>query len=375
MKVLIFATKFHPFKGGLENFVKELSSRLSDKVTQVDIVTFKLKKEWPSVEKVGNVRVYRLDCWQVLPGVYSLPQKTQWNKDLLALLERAEYDCVITNTRFFYSSYMGAGFAQKNRIRHIHIEHGNVFPKVKNPLVWLANRVYEYTLGAYVIKNADVCVGISQACVDFCVRMGAKPERTVLLHNSVDVKEFCPVKQGHTVFAGKLFVAFVGRLIQGKGVQDLIEAVKGLPVKLMIVGDGDYADELKRLADGAGIEYMFYGEQPVEGVKEVLGYADVFVNPSYSEGLPTSVLEAGSMAVPVIATRVGGTGEIIAGEGMGWLVEPKDVDGLRCAIEEVIGDLSGARDKGWCLRERVLEKFSWDDNVDRFVKLVEGVAE
>lgn len=367
MRVLIYSTKFYPFKGGLENFVLELSKQLTFNDVEVDVVTFNLNSS-PSNEKVGQINVYRYDCWKVLPNVYSLPKRSKINKNINNMLKSKKYDFVITNTRFFYSSYMGAKFAKKHNIKHIHIEHGNVFPKLSNPLIWFINRVYEYTLGKFVFKNSNWTIGISQKCTDFAKRMGAKNVSTI--YNSINVIDFNnTVETFHTDFT----IVFVGRLIEGKGVQDLIKAVKGLNVKLLIVGDGPYKKKLMDFAVKENVNCNFCGEQSLIGVKSFLSQADLFVNPSYSEGLPTSILEAGAMELPVIATNVGGTSEIINNGKNGLLFSPKDYNELRGIITYLINNKSLCKMFGQNLKNDVIEKFDWSLNGEKFVLLLRWI--
>ncbi|MBU0461580.1 MAG: glycosyltransferase family 4 protein [Nanoarchaeota archaeon] len=366
MKVLIFATKFHPFKGGLEQFVLELATRLNKEGIRADVATFNLG-DWKQEDKLGQIKIYRFDCWKVLPGVYSLPRRTKKNKELWKKIKQEKYDYVITNTRFFFSSYMGARFAKRNKIRHLHIEHGNVLPKLNNPLVWLLDRTYEYSLGRGIFKNAWKVVGISEPCRDFAIKMGADPKKTFMIHNSIDARKFRPLRRKrHSGFV----ITYVGRLIYAKGIRDLICAVEGQDIRLNIVGDGPFRQELEKLSQEKGIKTKFFGAQPLDNVIEILRGSDLFVNPSYSEGLPTSILEAGALGLPVIATDVGGTKEIIIDSSKGWLFKPKDIKSLRRTIESVLHDQKKADRKGRELRKYILKNFDWDINIKKFIRLL-----
>jgi len=365
MRVLIYATKFYPFKGGLEKFVLELSKKLVDNNIQVDVATFNLEK-WKVIDSVGRINILRYDCFKVLPDVYSLPKLNKTNKQINKILKGNNYDFVITNTRFFFSSYMGKRFAKKNKIKHIHIEHGNVLPKIANPLVWFVNRIYEYTLGKSVFKNSNWTVGVSKRCSLFAKKMGAKNVSTI--HNSINIKEFSGALS--QLKEDKFTITFVGRLIEGKGVQDLIKAVSGIDIRLSIVGDGPYRNKLISLIKQANIDCVFHGTQPSSSVKIILKGSDLFVNPSYSEGLPTSVLEAGAMKLPVIATDVGGTSEIIKHGENGVLYKPKDIVSLRTSIMHLMKNKELRKSMGEKLRSHIEKNFDWNVTGQKFIILM-----
>lgn len=92
---------------------------------------------------------------------------------------------------------------------------------------------------------------------------------------------------------------------------------------------------VERIDKGA---ILFLGEKSQEQIVEILSITDIFVNPSYSEGLPTSVMEAAGIGLPIVATDVGGTRQIIEARKTGLLVACGDVDRLRQSICELIRD-------------------------------------
>lgn len=168
-----------------------------------------------------------------------------------------------------------------------------------------------------------------------------------------------------------MIITFVGRLIEAKGVQDLIKTFNTLAypnLELWIVGDGNYRQELVKLANN-NPKIVFYGEQSHDNAIDILKQSDIFVNPSYSEGLPTSVMEAASVGLPIIATDVGGTNEIIEHDKSGLLIIPRDIQGLSYAISLLL-DFPNIADKlGKEAQKTVKEKFNWDSIVDQYLRL------
>ncbi len=137
---------------------------------------------------------------------------------------------------------------------------------------------------------------------------------------------------------------FVGSLAQLYKAPDvLIEAVaacvqEGLDLKLILVGDGKHRAELeaRSVALGLGKRVCFHGQLSTsDAVRDQLDQADLFVLPSYQEGLPKAMVEAMARSLPCIGSTVGGIPELLLAEDM---VPPGDVDALTRKIREVVTD-------------------------------------
>ncbi len=369
-KILFFTTNFHPYLGGLENYVLELASRLVKKGIKVDVLTYNVKGI-DEYEEYKGIGIYRIPCFDIMKDVYSLPRFNTDTKRILKELAKNEYDFVITQTRFFSSSWLGMRFARKNKIKHIHTEHGNVHVRHDNKIIQSLAWLYDMTIGKKIFRTAWKVIGISKACCNFAIKMGAKPAKVVLIHNSVDTNVFKPQEKEKMGLNYSFVISYVGRLIYAKGIQDLIEALWTVQrALLLVVGKGPYIKELKKLAREKRVDVMFLGERKADEIIKYLNASDVFVNPSYSEGLPTSVLEAGACGVPVIATDVGGTREIIGEQG--FLVKPHDVQALRKKIFILKRDKELRERFGKGIREKIKKEFDWDVGVDRYLKEVFG---
>lgn len=132
----------------------------------------------------------------------------------------------------------------------------------------------------------------------------------------------------------KKVILFVGRLAEKKGVTYLIDAMKDVDGKLVIVGDGPLRDSLKRQAERYGNKIEFWGAKTHEELKIIYASADVFVAPSVTaqdgdkEGLPTAIMEAMASGLPVVGSDSGGISEIIKDGYNGFRVMEKDIQGL-----------------------------------------------
>ncbi|MBN2700981.1 MAG: glycosyltransferase [Methylothermaceae bacterium] len=152
--------------------------------------------------------------------------------------------------------------------------------------------------------------------------------------------------------ADNRIILFVGRLVEKKGVGDLIEAFGALDraiqekTRLWIVGDGSEKTRLHNQVDrlGLGSRIRFWGKMPHHRLPTFYATADLFVAPSVTdrqgdtEGQGVVFLEAMASATPVIATRTGGIGEIVEHGKTGILVEPRQSSDLKSAITQLLLD-------------------------------------
>jgi glycogen synthase len=139
-------------------------------------------------------------------------------------------------------------------------------------------------------------------------------------------------------------VAYLGRLAPQKDVGTLLHAFARLPVgaQLLLVGDGPDRAALQRLARRHGGRVHFTGFVPHAQVPAVLQHADLLVLPSLYEDLSSALIEAMAAGLPVVATRVGGTADLVRHGVNGLLVAPRDPAALAAAISQVLADPAAA---------------------------------
>ncbi len=173
-----------------------------------------------------------------------------------------------------------------------------------------------------------------------------------------------------------ILVAVVANLKPVKGHAYFLEAfatlVRDFPrFVAILIGDGPLLGELQEQANRLGIaqRVRFLGQR--EDVPHLLAAADLFVLPSLWEGLPVSILEAMASAVAVVATNVGGVGEIVVNGKTGLLVPPADAKALAHAMRRALSDAEARRRMGLAGRERVRRYFSAEAMVRRTEVLYE----
>jgi len=188
--ILFVVDHFHPYTGGLQQFVLQLARRCNTPDFRASVLTFNYDpKHLADEETIEGIHVYRLPSTAILGKAYTLPHlfSSKYHA-MLHALEVRNIDIVVTNTRFFLSSVIGMRFARHIGAEHIHVEHGNRFVVHPNPLVTLCAWLFDQTFGRMVMGGADHVIAISKAGVPFCKRLGAREVSVV--HNATDVSLF-----------------------------------------------------------------------------------------------------------------------------------------------------------------------------------------
>ncbi len=203
---------------------------------------------------------------------------------------------------------------------------------------WVAEGLRE------VLPQLDRIHCVSHELAEHCRSFGARPEQLYVAPTGVDLELFTPRPVPPRPDGLALRVLSVGRLHWAKGFEYAIQAIhelraRGHSVAYTIVGPDQGALKSLRLAiRDLDLEQVvtLAGHLPPQGVRDAIAGADVLVLPSLSEGAPVSAMEAMAMGVPVVATEVGGTLEIVTHGEQGYLVPARDPLGLADAIERLI---------------------------------------
>lgn len=174
-----------------------------------------------------------------------------------------------------------------------------------------------------------------------------KPMRVLGYGNvmGVDMERFSPDRFSVKKDAGVFTFVFVGRIVGDKGINELVEAFVRLHdvhknTRLVLVGNYEHnldpvSDITRELIDtNKGIEAC--GPKYGDDLLQMYVNADCFVMPSYREGFPNTVLEAGAMGLPSIVTDINGSREIIENEKNGLIVPSKNADALYAAMERML---------------------------------------
>lgn len=237
-----------------------------------------------------------------------------------------------------------------------------------------------------VLRCMDRVVCVSAAQAARVRRAGVHPDRIVVIRNAIDTKSFerpdpsyRAVMQSWFRQPRKHLIAAAGRLSPEKGFDQLIRAAvqvsKHEPeAGFVLFGDGPLRETLARQIEASGLAGKFHLAGFRTDVQRFLPCCDVAVLSSWTEGLPVVVLEALAAGVPVVATAVGGTPEVVIDRVNGHLVPPGEPTTLAQRIRDVLGNESHRRVMGERGRHLVRQQFTFDVQAREYERLFNAVC-
>ncbi len=218
----------------------------------------------------------------------------------------------------------------------------------------------EKALIRFGLAKADAVIALSESWSAQLSEIAPR-SRVRVIHNGVNVDKYQVERsERHS----PMVVLFLGRLGIRKGVYDLIDAASRLRhagMRFMIAGDGDIDGTRVAVAnaDLQGVIEIF-GWVDVESVVRLLKESDVYVLPSYDEGLPMGILEAMAAGLPIVSTPVGGIPDAVIDGINGFLIQPGDSGGMAERILRFSSDAVLWGDASRASRDRAATYFSMD---------------
>jgi teichuronic acid biosynthesis glycosyltransferase TuaC len=234
----------------------------------------------------------------------------------------------------------------------------------------------------WAVAQADASVAVSSALSEILRQLGAPADRIHVMRNGVDLDRFRPLPQAETrralgFDAGGPVLISVGNLIELKGHALLIEALALLKsshpdARLIIVGEGPERAALLHKAQACGVasRVSLTGALPNEELLRWYSAADVALLASSREGWANVLLEAMACGTPVIATRVGGSPEVVAEDTAGRLVGDRSARAFAQAIAETLAQPIDRR-----AVRAYAERFSWQHTTEAQLKLFGRLAQ
>ena len=301
-------------------------------------------------------------------GVEVVPLRVRDERDAgdyaqLVRLLRSRCDLFHTHAGITWEGCWGAFAAAEAGVPAVCTEH------LPDSLAGEDGRAFKLRMSRGVVRTIAVSHGVARSLVGHGI---VPAERVRVVWNGIDVEAYAPVApQRRAARRSKALglppdtrlVLCVGRFTPQKGHDVLLEAAalarrQDGRVVLALAGDGPLRDELAHRAAQLGIAgaVRFLGRHA--DVPQLLGCADVLVQPSRFEGLPLTVLEAMAAALPVVVTDVIGCNETVVHGESGLIVPPEDPSALAGALLEVLGDPPRAARLGAAARLRAEREFA-----------------
>ena len=283
----------------------------------------------------GKRVVYNGLWYRIKKGILGYSKIIQQEK---ALLRDGKYDIIhiassasISLTKDLYMIQVAH---KRNTKAIIHFHFGRI-PELRDQNNW------EWKLLCRVVRMADKVIVIDKSSYKALLQAGFTNVK--LLPNPVAPKVVEIASRGEAGKCEERTILFVGHGIRTKGVYELVDAcrnIKNIKVKMLGAILDSEKEALYKYADHA--DWLdIRGETPYEEVIAEMCKCDVFVLPTYTEGFPNVILESMACGCAIVTTPVGAIPEMLGeedGKHYGLMVEPRNVDQLREAIEKMLSD-------------------------------------
>lgn len=209
----------------------------------------------------------------------------------------------------------------------------------------------EYKLDLYCIKNSNGVITVNPYIKKYFEdRVPDSQSKIRIIPNPIRVSEFGfsyqhreEIREEFGISSGTIFLGFVGRLVGVKNLITLIEAfaeaLRTIPsLSLLLVGTGAQEAELKNLVKSKGLENKVFFSGTRTDIARIMSAIDIFVLPSFSEGLSTSLLEAMASGRAVICSDIPANRQLITHDENGTIINPSNREELRDAIVKLAAD-------------------------------------
>jgi glycosyltransferase involved in cell wall biosynthesis len=215
-------------------------------------------------------------------------------------------------------------------------------------------------------KFANGIITTSQSNFAYVEKNYCPPGLHVLIPNYVETDVFKPMNTSKKNGS----ICFIGRLSQEKNLFALLEALKGLPYTIDIIGSGPLFSKLKDFVENKGINANFLGNIPNHELPEILNQHELFILPSLYENMPKTLLEAMACGLPVIGTNVKGINEVIEHYKNGILFGT-DSNSIRNIIITLMEDEKLRKKLGENARRTIVENYNLSNLAEKELKLME----
>jgi len=326
-RILIFSLTYHPYIGGAEVAIKEITDRIDPDKYIFDMITLRFDRNLPAVEKFGNITIHRIGFTTDAPKVSdrSMPRRLKLAKILfpftsfwkaVSLHRQHHYDM----TWAMMANYAAFG-ALLFKYTHpqipylLELQDGNSLAQVQTRQPVLR---FMWSLYRQLYLKADMIKAISQFIEKLTREVGYEGE-VVVIPNAVDTAKFSAMvpeekmnelKSRFDKKPNDIFLFTASRLVLSRGVEDVIRALPHLPanVRFLVAGDGEDRAKLESIAGEAGVfdRVIFAGHIGHADLPAYFKVSDIFVRPSIIEGFGNAFVEAFAAGIPVVATPVGG---------------------------------------------------------------------
>jgi glycosyltransferase involved in cell wall biosynthesis len=353
--------------GGTGVVVDNLSRKLIEKGHEVTVITFNFKNRSMNKDSSSPYKILKYD-YQFSP----LSNNISFLMALDLFKKRNEFDIIHAHSHLF-SPTVFCGLIRFLGSSPLIITNHGLYSQTA-PVLF--SELWNNTVSKFIYKRSDKIICLSQSDKDSLNQIGINSNKIDIIPNGIDADKFHPINKQNNHIKN---ILFVGRLVYRKGIFNLIDAfdllIKKLKdVHLTIIGEGPEKDKLiekikkYNISEKVNLKSRISEEELIKEHQ----FADVFVLPSFSEGLPLVILEAFSCGTPVICSNLPQLKELV--NNCGLTVPWDDTKMLFKAMSDMLSDDKLRYRFGKIGREKILKGFSWDHITDKTYQLYNNTS-
>jgi len=374
LDVLLCTDYLPPSDGGVEHVVDQLARRLAARGLSVGV--FSLAEPGEAIDLSEHPEIELLTARRIDLTDYIGLQSSISPAALRAfkhVLDSYEPDIVHVHNRFFFSSFLGLlyapvyGYALVTSLHLGSLDHLDGAGS-------LAASAFQSTFSKQLVGRSDALICVSSAVAEVATDLGGDPTRLHVLPNAVDCDRFAV----QTPEFDKTLL-YIGRLVTNNGPQDLVTAIPDIlsahpEATVHMVGSGTLQAELEAEIESRGIDESVTMHGYVEDITALYAEADVFCRPSYSEGLPLTLLESMATDTVPVVTPIAGSAEIVEDGTNGRLVgvgQPKEI---ASTVTELFDSPDRLTTMASTARSYVNSNHSWEKRTQNVIDVYDMVS-
>lgn len=323
------------------------------------------------IEEQANPRlkIYRMKDWfipdpvnySIVPGLIPVLER---------IIRREKPDIYLVNKHMFFTSLAVAWLRLRGRRV---ILATDTFPGLnwhpRRLFVRVAMSIYAVVIGWPLLRLANLVVLFHEGLIPMAKKLGLS---YTVIHNGVDLAAITASTQAKDLLVAEDWttVAYIGRMESIKGYDDYFAVAKELTpkypkVRFMFIGS--YHGKEDWVAREQTDQIVFTGHR--DDIPAILKTIDVFVLPSYSEGLPNALMEAMAAGRACISSNVGGVKTLIRPGENGLVFTPGDRQALTAGLERLLIDPLLRARLGGAAQETIRARYDWESIADEYQKL------
>jgi len=361
--------------GGTEKAVFELGKQLVRKGCQVTVVTLNTNRI-RGRGQIEGMDIYRLPATSMTKLIGAQLSLSPVAPFVVHRIVRRVRSDIIHAHNLYFQLTMVAPFIK--RLTHVPLVTTLHLPRMLYNRIPLDSFIdtYRATVGGLITRSSDKLIAVSRVVMKHAIADLRVPrQKIVFIPNGVDTHSYSPSDREAT----NPIVTYIGRLIENKGPQYLVEAgfdiLKNHPdTRIYIIGDGPMKEKLSQQVGFLGLEDRIHILGSIPDIRPILQMTTVFVRPSLTEGMSLAVLEAMASGLPVVASNIEGNAEVVKNGVNGYLVPPANPKALAEAVAFLLGNREIVRTVGKNARKTAEKLYDWSRIAEQTLEVYESLT-